>query len=124
MIADWHKQWTTNVKVNVLAGMTATLALVPDSLAFSFMAGVPPTVGIYATICILLVTTFLGGRPGMISAAGWLNGRINADAREGAWHCVFIRGNGSDRHYSIFYGCIQARPINEICSASRFDRLR
>lgn len=69
MIADWRKQWTTNVKVNVLAGMTATLALVPDSLAFSFMAGVPPTVGIYATICILLVTTFLGGRPGMISAA-------------------------------------------------------
>ncbi len=69
MIVDWRKQWTTNVKVNVLAGMTATLALVPDSLAFSFMAGVPPTVGIYATICILLVTTFLGGRPGMISAA-------------------------------------------------------
>ncbi|MFC5649367.1 SulP family inorganic anion transporter [Paenibacillus solisilvae] len=69
MIADWRKQWTMNVKVNVLAGMTATLALVPDSLAFSFMAGVPPTVGIYATICILLVTTFLGGRPGMISAA-------------------------------------------------------
>jgi SulP family sulfate permease len=69
VIVDWRKQWTTNVKVNVLAGMTATLALVPDSLAFSFMAGVPPTVGIYATICILLVTTFLGGRPGMISAA-------------------------------------------------------
>ncbi|MBW7457518.1 sodium-independent anion transporter, partial [Paenibacillus sepulcri] len=67
--AVWHKQWTTNVKVNVLAGMTATLALVPDSLAFSLMAGVPPTVGIYASICILLVTTFLGGRPGMISAA-------------------------------------------------------
>lgn len=53
----------------MLAGMTATLALIPDSLAFSFMAGVPPQVGIYATICILLVITFLGGRPGMISAA-------------------------------------------------------
>nr|WP_276316196.1 solute carrier family 23 protein [Paenibacillus lignilyticus] len=55
--------------MNVLAGMTATLALIPDSLAFSFMAGVPPQVGIYATICILLVITLLGGRPGMISAA-------------------------------------------------------
>ncbi|GGD80613.1 SulP family inorganic anion transporter [Paenibacillus nasutitermitis] len=69
MIRTWQQQWTTNVKGNILAGMTATLALVPDSLAFSLMAGVPPTVGIYASICILLVTTFLGGRPGMISAA-------------------------------------------------------
>ncbi|WP_258171128.1 SulP family inorganic anion transporter [Paenibacillus sp. R14(2021)] len=66
---SWRKQWTTDVRFNVLAGMTATLALIPDSLAFSFMAGVPPTVGIYASICILLVITFLGGRPGMISAA-------------------------------------------------------
>ncbi|WP_240633239.1 SulP family inorganic anion transporter [Paenibacillus montanisoli] len=65
----WRKQWTSDVRLNVLAGMTATLALIPDSLAFSFMAGVPPQVGIYATICILLVMTFLGGRPGMISAA-------------------------------------------------------
>lgn len=66
---SWREQWTSNVSVNVLAGITATLALVPDSLAFSFMAGVPPVVGIYASICILLVITFLGGRPGMISAA-------------------------------------------------------
>ncbi|WP_308638031.1 SulP family inorganic anion transporter [Paenibacillus silvisoli] len=66
---SWRKQWTSDVRLNVLAGMTATLALIPDSLAFSFMAGVPPQVGIYATICILLVMTFLGGRPGMISAA-------------------------------------------------------
>ncbi|QAY67165.1 SulP family inorganic anion transporter [Paenibacillus protaetiae] len=64
-----REQWTTDVRLNVLAGMTATLALVPDSLAFSFMAGVPPVVGIYASVCILLVITFLGGRPGMISAA-------------------------------------------------------
>ncbi|ACS99121.1 SulP family inorganic anion transporter [Paenibacillus sp. JDR-2] len=66
---SWREQWTGNVRMNVLAGITATLALVPDSLAFSFMAGVPPVVGIYASICILLVITFLGGRPGMISAA-------------------------------------------------------
>lgn len=66
---SWRNQWTTNVRLNVLAGITATLALIPDSLAFSFMAGVPPTVGIYASICILLVITFLGGRPGMMSAA-------------------------------------------------------
>ncbi|WP_225442683.1 SulP family inorganic anion transporter [Paenibacillus lycopersici] len=69
MNSSWRKQWTSDVRLNVLAGITATLALIPDSLAFSFMAGVPPTVGIYASICILLVITFLGGRPGMISAA-------------------------------------------------------
>ncbi|WP_338044969.1 SulP family inorganic anion transporter [Paenibacillus lignilyticus] len=69
MKGSWRDQWTSDVRLNVLAGMTATLALIPDSLAFSFMAGVPPQVGIYATICILLVITLLGGRPGMISAA-------------------------------------------------------
>ncbi|WP_223869292.1 SulP family inorganic anion transporter [Paenibacillus sabuli] len=66
----WRKdQWFGNIRGDVLAGITATLALIPDSLAFSFIAGVSPMVGIYASVCILLVTTFLGGRPGMISAA-------------------------------------------------------
>lgn len=69
MVTSWRQQWTKDIRLNVLAGITATLALVPDSLAFSFMAGVPPIVGIYASVCILLVITFLGGRPGMISAA-------------------------------------------------------
>lgn len=69
MLNSWRKEWTKDVRLNLLAGITATLALVPDSLAFSFMAGVPPIVGIYASVCILLVITFLGGRPGMVSAA-------------------------------------------------------
>lgn len=67
--ASWKNQWLGNIRADVLAGITATLALIPDSLAFSFIAGVSPMVGIYASICILLVITFFGGRPGMISAA-------------------------------------------------------
>ncbi|MFC4779624.1 SulP family inorganic anion transporter [Paenibacillus sp. GCM10023252] len=63
------QNWLGNTKAEVLAGITATLALIPDSLAFSFIAGVSPMVGLYSSICILLIITFFGGRPGMISAA-------------------------------------------------------
>lgn len=58
-----------SLRAEVLAGVTATLALIPDSIAFSFIAGVNPMVGIYSSICILLLITVFGGRPGMISAA-------------------------------------------------------
>ncbi|MDI4647091.1 SulP family inorganic anion transporter [Cohnella hashimotonis] len=59
----------SNWKVQVLAGITTSLAVIPDSLAFSFMAGVHPNVGFYTSIIILLVITVLGARGGMISAS-------------------------------------------------------
>jgi sulfate permease, SulP family len=68
-LQDYKKQWVSNIRGDVLAGITATLALIPDSLAFSFIAGVNPMVGIYSSICILLIISFFGGRPGMISAS-------------------------------------------------------
>lgn len=69
MLQNMKQNWLGNTKAEVLAGITATLALIPDSLAFSFIAGVSPMVGLYSSICILLIITFFGGRPGMISAA-------------------------------------------------------
>lgn len=56
-------------KIEVLAGLTVALALIPEAVAFSMIAGVPPLVGLYAAFVMGLVTAILGGRPGMISGA-------------------------------------------------------
>ncbi|MFD2637795.1 SulP family inorganic anion transporter [Piscibacillus salipiscarius] len=61
--------WFGNVKNDVLAGMVVAMALIPEAIAFSIIAGVDPMVGLYASFCIAVVIAFLGGRPGMISAA-------------------------------------------------------
>lgn len=58
-----------NVKNEVLSGLTVALALVPEAIAFAFVAGVEPLVGLYAAFIMGFVTSLLGGRPGMISGA-------------------------------------------------------
>lgn len=63
------RDWFSHIKGDTLAGMTVALALIPESIAFSIIAGVDPMVGLYASFCIALVIAFAGGRPGMISAA-------------------------------------------------------
>ncbi len=58
-----------NVKNDVLSGITVALALVPEAVAFAFVAGVDPLVGLYAAFMVGLITSVFGGRPGMISGA-------------------------------------------------------
>ncbi|TWI57118.1 SulP family inorganic anion transporter [Halalkalibacter nanhaiisediminis] len=62
-------EWFGNVRADVLAGIVVALALIPEAIAFSIIAGVDPMVGLYASFCIAVVIAFVGGRPGMISAA-------------------------------------------------------
>jgi len=57
------------LRIEVLSGLTVALALVPEAVAFSFVAGVHPLVGLYAAFLVGLITAFIGGRPGMISGA-------------------------------------------------------
>ena len=59
----------SNVKNDLLSGLTVALALVPEAVAFAFVAGVAPMVGLYAAFIMGLVAAALGGRPGMISGA-------------------------------------------------------
>ncbi|WP_159888098.1 SulP family inorganic anion transporter [Paenibacillus puerhi] len=61
--------WFSNTRQDVLSGITVALALIPEAIAFSIIAGVDPMVGLYASFCIAVVIAFVGGRPGMISAA-------------------------------------------------------
>ncbi len=63
------EEWFGNVKNDTLSGLVVALALIPEAIAFSIIAGVDPKVGLYASFCIAVVTAFFGGRPGMISAA-------------------------------------------------------
>lgn len=62
-------QWFFNIRGDVLAGIVVALALIPEAIAFSIIAGVDPKVGLYASFCIAIMTAIFGGRPGMISAA-------------------------------------------------------
>lgn len=64
-----RQTWFFNIRGDLLAGMVVALALIPEAIAFSIIAGVDPKVGLYASFSIALVIAFAGGRPGMISAA-------------------------------------------------------
>lgn len=69
MWSQFKQTWLFNVRADVLAGMAVALALIPEAIAFSIIAGVDPTVGLYASFCICVIMAFVGGRPGQISAA-------------------------------------------------------
>ncbi|MCC5857497.1 MAG: SulP family inorganic anion transporter [Ectothiorhodospiraceae bacterium] len=64
-----RRTWFFNVRGDLIAGMVVALALIPEAIAFSIIAGVDPKVGLYASFCMAVVIAFTGGRPGMISAA-------------------------------------------------------
>ena len=66
---NFKKQWFGNVRSDLLAGTVVALALIPEAIAFSIIAGVDPKVGLYASISIAILISFIGGRVGMISAA-------------------------------------------------------
>lgn len=63
------EQWFGNIRGDILAGIVVALALIPEAIAFSIIAGVDPMVGLYASFCIAVTISIVGGRPGMISAA-------------------------------------------------------
>ncbi|MGM0922095.1 MAG: SulP family inorganic anion transporter [Bacillota bacterium] len=63
------QEWFGNIRGDILSGIVVALALIPEAIAFSIIAGVDPMVGLYASFCIAVVISFVGGRPGMISAA-------------------------------------------------------
>ena len=67
--AAYRAEWTGNVRRDLLSGLVVALALIPEAIAFSIIAGVDPKVGLYASFSIAVITAIVGGRPGMISAA-------------------------------------------------------
>jgi SulP family sulfate permease len=69
MVDNWKVQWFNQPMKNILAGIVVALALIPEAIAFSIIAGVDPMIGLYAAFIIATVTAIVGGRPAMISGA-------------------------------------------------------
>jgi len=69
LLLSTKNDWFGNIRGDILSGLVVALALIPEAIAFSIIAGVDPKVGLYASFCIAVVISFIGGRPGMISAA-------------------------------------------------------
>ena len=68
-IEQYKREWLGNIRPDILSGLVVALALIPEAIAFSIIAGVDPKVGLYASFSIAVITAITGGRPGMISAA-------------------------------------------------------
>jgi len=68
-MTTYKNEWLGNVRPDLLSGLVVALALIPEAIAFSLIAGVDPKVGLYASFSIAVITAIAGGRPGMISAA-------------------------------------------------------
>ena len=69
MIEKLKREWLTAPGTNIMAGVVVALALIPEAIAFSIIAGVDPMVGLYASFLIAVIISIVGGRPAMISAA-------------------------------------------------------
>jgi SulP family sulfate permease len=69
VLSKLHRDWMANPRADILAGVLVALALIPEAIGFSIIAGVDPSVGLYASFSIAVIIAFTGGRPGMISAA-------------------------------------------------------
>ncbi|MCD7059840.1 SulP family inorganic anion transporter [Pelagibacterium xiamenense] len=68
-LTRYRTEWFGNVRADILSGLVVALALIPEAIAFSIIAGVDPKIGLYASFSIAVLIAFVGGRPGMISAA-------------------------------------------------------
>lgn len=69
LLMSTKQEWFGNIRGDILSGIVVALALIPEAIAFSIIAGVDPKVGLYASFCIAVVIAIVGGRAGMISAA-------------------------------------------------------
>lgn len=69
MLTSIKQHWFSNTRADVLSGLVVALALIPEAIAFSIIAGVDPKIGLYASFSMAFVIAFAGGRPAMISAA-------------------------------------------------------
>ena len=101
-----QRDWLGNIRGDVLAGLVVALALIPEAIAFSIIAGVDPKVGLYASFSIAVISAIAGGRPGMISAATAATAVPSGGARRGALRVHRAAGSqrpspaeAAQRHY-------------------------
>ena len=86
MVSLKKSEWFSNIRADILAGIVVALALVPEAIAFSIIAGVDPQIGLFASFTMAVTIAFVGGRPGMISAATGAMALLNGEPREAVWN--------------------------------------
>lgn len=80
MLETMKLEWFSNIRRDLLAGLVVELALIPEAIAFSIIAGVDPKVGLYASFCIAVVIAFVGGASGHDLCGNRCYGVTNGDA--------------------------------------------
>ena len=119
LLSSTRRDWLGNIRGDFLAGIVVALALIPEAIAFSIIAGVDPKVGLYASFCIAVVTAVMGGRPGMISAATGRDGVANGDLGERARSAIFAGRDSIDGGFSVSRGLFETRRAHALCITLR-----
>src|SRR5690554_234302 len=107
----FNREWLVNPRADILAGILVALALIPEAIGFSIIAGVDPRVGLYASFSIAVIISLVGGRPGMISAA---------TAAVAVLVVPLVRDHGVDY---LFAATILMGVLQITAGFLRFDRL-
>ena len=124
LLLSKKEDWLGNVRGDILAGLVVALALIPEAIAFSIIAGVDPKVGLYASFCIAVVTAIVGGRPGMISAATGAMALLMVTLVKDHGLQVSFGGDLANRCLTDCGGLFKAWAVDELCVALGCYRLR
>ena len=118
---EWRKQGLSPrfFRTEILAGLTVALALVPEAVAFAFVAGVHPLVGLYAAFIVGLITALIGGRPGMISGRDRRAGCCYGRTCSSAWRGIPVRNRCPDGPVANPRWHIQVRKVHPPRTAPR-----
>lgn len=115
------QEWFGNVRGDVLSGIVVALALIPEAIAFSIIAGVDPMVGLYASFCIAIVISFVGGRPGMISAATGAMALVMVDLVKDHGLNYLLAKNNFNWYTASFTRGLQNWKVNEVYPEACYD---
>jgi len=110
-LTNLRREWFSNPRGDILAGIVVALALIPEAIGFSIIAGVDPRVGLYASFSISVIIALVGGRPGMISAA---------TAAIAVLIVPLVREHGVEY---LFAATILMGVLQFLAGIARFDRL-
>lgn len=119
-----RRDWLGNIRGDLLAGLVVALALIPEAIAFSIIAGVDPKVGLYASFCIAVVTAIVGGRPGMISAATGAMALLMVTLVKSHGLQYLLAATILCGVFQILAGYIEVRQLDAICVPLGRDWLR
>ncbi len=115
MLSNVREQWFSNIRGDVLAGLVVGLALIPEAIAFSIIAGVDPKVGLYASFCIAVVISFVGGASSHDFSSHWAMALLMVTLVKEHGLEYLPGSNNFDGRNSNIGWLFKARQVNAIC---------